>query len=195
MKRNLNLGKVLEFHFLINIFTYFGLKNFETKLSKMINFINCENEYDLFNKMKSINSKPDFFLNKITIQKEPENIGKDSLFSMPDEEKFMLFDQTDYLPDDILCKVDRATMHNSIESRAPMLDHKLVEHSWRIPLKYKIKGSDLTLLRNEMILSSKKNAIKSGFGVPIDEMLRDSLRVWAEDTIFSSKKLLSYNKL
>ena len=203
MKRNLNLiFKFLPISFFDKYFSYFGLKNFETKLSKMINFINCENEYDLFNKMKSINSKPDFFLNKITIQKEPENIGKDSLFSMPDEEKFMLFDQTDYLPDDILCKVDRATMHNSIESRAPMLDHKLVEHSWRIPLKYKIKGSKGKIILREILKDylPKKliTSSKSGFGVPIDEMLRDSLRVWAEDTIFSSKKfndIINYENL
>ena len=43
----------------------------------------------------------------------------------------MYFDQIDYLPNDVLCKVDRATMHNSIESRVPFLDHKLIENSWK----------------------------------------------------------------
>ena len=45
----------------------------------------------------------------------------------------MYFDQIDYLPNDVLTKVDRATMFNSVESRAPFLDHKLIESSWKIP--------------------------------------------------------------
>ena len=203
MKRNLDLiFKFLPISFFDKYFSYLGLKNFEIKLSKIINFINCESVDDLFNKMRSINSNPEFFLNKMIIEDNHQNTKKSFYNSMQDEEKFMFLDQTDYLPDDILCKVDRATMHNSIESRAPMLDHKLVEHSWKIPIKHKIRGNEgkiiLKEILNDYLPKKLISSSKSGFGIPIDDLLRDNLKVWAEDTIYSSKRfndIINYENL
>ena len=109
------------------------------------------------------------------------------------QENFMYFDQIDYLPNDVLCKVDRATMHNSIESRAPFLDHKLIENSWKIPLNYKIKGNIGKLIVREILndyLPSRliKNT-KTGFALPIDDLLRTTLKSWAEDTINSTSNI------
>ena len=63
----------------------------------------------------------------------------------------MYLDQKDYLSNDVLCKVDRATMYNSVESRAPFLDHKLIENSWNIPLIHKIKGNSGKVILKEIL--------------------------------------------
>ena len=103
----------------------------------------------------------------------------------------MFLDQTDYLHNDILCKVDRATMFNSIESRAPLLDHKIVEHSWKIPISYKIDKKGKYIIREILKDYLPKNLIsneKTGFGIPIDYLLRNDLKDWTEEIIFSTKK-------
>ena len=186
------LLKFLPISFLNKYFSYLGVKNFEYKLNKFINFVNYKSLNELYNKMTTINSNPEFFLN--------ENIVRNNLkiddFKFPnlltDEEKFMYLDQISYLPDDILCKVDRATMHNSIESRAPLLDHKLVEHSWKIPINYKIRNNEGKYILREILKDylPKKliSTAKSGFGIPIDVLLRGNLKTWADDIINSTEK-------
>jgi asparagine synthase (glutamine-hydrolysing) len=94
-------------------------------------------------------------------------------------EKFMYFDTMHYLPDDILTKVDRASMHYSLEVRVPLLDHRIVEYAWSLPREYKLNINNQKIILRELLekkipkkLISKK---KIGFGIPIDNWLRTIL--------------------
>jgi asparagine synthase (glutamine-hydrolysing) len=107
------------------------------------------------------------------------------------ESTMMYVDMLNFLSEDILVKVDRASMAVSLETRIPILDHRVVEFAWRLPLKYKIRGTQskwiLRQVLHRYVPESLVNRPKMGFSIPVGKWLKNELRPWAEEMLSEAR--------
>jgi asparagine synthase (glutamine-hydrolysing) len=162
-----------------------GLGDVIHKLSKVLSVSDVASLYD------QLTSHWDN-LDSVVIQDDIEmKINKPFVEFGSAAERIMTMDTLNYLPDDILTKMDRAAMGVSLETRMPFLDHNVVEFAWQIPLSMKIhSGSGKCVLKkilNQYIPKEMLNHSKKGFGVPLGDWLRTDLRDWAEELLNESR--------
>lgn len=161
------------------------------KLQKIAAMLNAFSQEEVYLRLVSQWSNPE---QVVVGSKQPPSLPSDQMCAslMPElEHQMMYMDSMTYLPDDILAKVDRAAMAVSLESRVPMLDHRVVEFAWRLPLEMKIRGNQgKWLLRRVLDRYVPRSLIerpKTGFGVPLDSWLRGPLKGWATNLLDSGK--------
>jgi asparagine synthase (glutamine-hydrolysing) len=160
-----------------------------------------EKAHKLAIRLKTVRTAEDLYWSLVTEWSNPEELvvgakaGQPERVQSPpnlkDPLSMMYLDTLTYLPDDILCKVDRAAMACSLETRVPFLDHRVVELAWRLPLHMKIrKGVSKWALRQVLYKRVPKELIerpKAGFAIPIGQWLRGPLREWAEALLNPSR--------
>jgi len=170
----------------------FQIPNFADRLPKFAGVIKQKSAAGYYQNLISHWKHPDQLVLGAT---EPETIfnHSDRQPKLTDfREQMMFLDSVTYLPDDILTKVDRASMAVSLEARVPLLDHRVVEFAWKLPMSMKNKnGKGKHILREVLYRYVPRELMerpKMGFGVPIDEWLRGPLREWGEE-LLSEKRL------
>lgn len=189
---NSNISKSKQFYNLISkvIPKKYVLNNFSDKIIKIAKVIDVNGIDEFYEKITS---------NIILYGNIMKNQNiKFNEFSKLETDLNTILDKdfNTYLPDDILCKVDRASMANSLEIRAPFLEQELIEYAFNLKFKEKVDFSNGKIpLRNILSKLLPKKLIsknKRGFGIPLNNWLREELRDWSEDLI-SRKNINEYD--
>ena len=158
---------------------------------------NYEEVFSYISGILSVKSQEELFQRYLSNESNPTGVvlgskARDTLLSSPEtwlhfrdfEHTMMYVDILSYLSEDILVKVDRASMAVSLETRIPILDHRVVEFAWRLPLIYKMRNKQSKwILRQVLNKYIPKNLVerpKMGFGIPIGSWIKKELRPWAE---------------
>jgi asparagine synthase (glutamine-hydrolysing) len=119
-----------------------------------------------------------------------DGVNREGLESL---DRMLAVDVESYLPNDLLVKMDIATMANSLETRSPFLDHKVMEFCAQLPCNYKLSGLTLKYLLKKagarLLPAETRKRRKMGFGVPVAHWMRGELRPWVEDVLLSPRAL------
>lgn len=158
------------------------------KMHKLGSLLRAESSPAMYRSLLSAWQTPErLVLGGLPGENHHQALGDDNQLALM--ERMMLTDQTSYLPDDLLAKVDRASMAVSLEARVPILDHRVVELSWRLPRKYKVRdGRGKWILREILYKHVPRQLVdreKMGFSVPLAAWLAGPLRSWAGDLLLS----------
>ncbi|WP_397473709.1 asparagine synthase (glutamine-hydrolyzing) [Pusillimonas sp.] len=157
------------------------------KLHKLSSLLSSSHDREFYRRLSSHWVQPEELVRDATEASTP--LMDSSFLAQADcFEHYMMAASTNmYMPDDILVKVDRAAMAHSLEVRVPMLDHRVVELAWRMPLTWKIRENEgkwpLRQLLYKHVPRSLIERPKKGFSIPLADWLRGPLRDWAEALI------------
>jgi asparagine synthase (glutamine-hydrolysing) len=160
-----------------------GIRRPGEKIHKLAGVLPSRDAAELYDRLDGQWERPEALVRGLSVTPHP---SREQLVA--EEEDFasqmMYADLVGYLPDDILTKVDRASMAVSLEVRVPMVDHRLVEFAWRLPMDVKIRqGTGKWVLRQVLYRHVPRELVdrpKTGFGFPVGEWLRGPLREWGE---------------
>lgn len=163
------------------------VRHFGDRLSKIAELLKTRHPEELYHLLVSHSRMPEQIVVGAT---EPRTLLTDSTYWPNGSdflERMMYLDLGSYLPDDILVKVDRASMAASLESRVPLLDHRVVEFACSLPMSLKLRGGTTKWVLREALHRHVPREImerpKMGFGVPIEDWLGGPLRNWAGDLL------------
>lgn len=169
---------------LAGLLTNGRLKNAGEKLHKAAGVVDATSVDELYDRLVSLNGPGSGLMKSGGSAGQGKITAFEALCNLHPVDQMMALDATQYLPGDILTKVDRAAMSASLETRVPMLDVDVMRLAWSLPVEFKIRdGQTKWPLRQVLYRHVPKELIdrpKAGFGIPIGDWLRGPLRDWAE---------------
>jgi asparagine synthase (glutamine-hydrolysing) len=168
----------------LNGLRFLGLRLVGDRMHKAADVLECNDLDDVYARLTTHWWKQPVVVGGECGDRATQARGSASLGNL---HKMMLFDTTNYLPNDILVKVDRAAMSVGLETRIPMLDHRIFEFAWRLPERWKIRGRDTKWILKRILHRHLPKGLvdrpKMGFAVPLASWLRGPLREWAESLL------------
>ena len=168
-----------------------GLGSIGDKVHKLAGVFAARGPHDVYNNIVSNHAQAKDLLLKPVVDSRP---SRQANYGLCNVQQMMAWDLKEYLPGDILTKLDRAAMAVSLEGRAPFLDHSVVEFAWSLPLEYKFREGETKWALKQVLYKHVDRALidrpKMGFGVPLRDWLIGPLRDWAQ-ALLDARKLRS----
>ena len=175
----------------------FKSKNPSANIKKFINLTQMQNNEKLYDDFLTYIKNPEEIL-KSDLTLEFQSNLFENLESLEFIEKMMVKDTIGYMTNDILCKVDRASMANSLEVRVPFIDENIFNFAWKIPMKFKNSNLNGKIILKDLLKKYLPVELyergKMGFGIPIDDWIRGSLRELFHD-VLSEQSIKRHNVL
>lgn len=161
------------------------------RAAKLIKVLPACDRADFYQRLQSHWPDADLIVKEADTSGESARCSNMQFSQLSDIEFMMACDSVRYLPDDVLVKVDRAAMANSLETRVPLLDHRIVELAWQLPLDFKLnRGEGKWILKQLLYRYVPKKLLdrpKKGFSVPLASWLRGPLKSWADELLLPER--------